>query len=100
MERDVSIAMMGSAMAAAGLLLIFSGFLFTRADQLEPRRGAKYRCTARLGLIPLVTSLICTWLSLKAAEGGAWSASHLGFAFRSVLVLTALYAMLALLLAK
>jgi hypothetical protein len=101
MERDVALAIMGSAMAAAGLLLVFAGFLFARADQYESRRGDKYRLIARLGLIPLVSSLVCTWFSLKAAENFlSWYSLHLALAFTALLIVTGVYAVAALLLAK
>jgi hypothetical protein len=70
MDKEISLGIMGGAVAVAGLLLVFTGFLFARADQYDgSRRGDKYRTIARLGLIPLLASLICTWISLEAAMG-------------------------------
>lgn len=100
MDKEISLGIMGGVLAITGLLLVFTGFLFARADQLEPKRGKKYRLIARLGLVPLVASIVCTWVSLQAAKGGSWSMCYLEYVFDAVLLLTAIYAVVSLLLAK
>ena len=40
-ERDTILAVLSSAIALAGLLLIFSGFLFSKVSSFETRRGAR-----------------------------------------------------------
>lgn len=100
MDKEISLGIMGGVLAITGLLLIFTGFLFTRADQLEPKRGKKYLRIARLGLIPFIASIVCTWISLQAAKGVPWSVCCLEGVFDAVLLLTAIYAVVSLLLAK
>lgn len=100
MDKEISLGIMGGVLAISGLLLVFTGFLFARADQLEPKRGAKYRRIAQLGLVPFVASIACTWMSLQAAKGNTWSMDYLEWVFGAVLLLTAVYAVVSLLLAK
>jgi hypothetical protein len=100
MDKEISLAIMGGVLAIAGLLLVFSGFLFARSDQLEPKRGKKYRLIARLGLVPFVASIACTWISLQASKGNVWSVNSLECVFDAVLFLTSVYAVVSLLIAK
>jgi hypothetical protein len=61
-------AVIGAAMALAGLLLIFSGFLFGQAALFPPETSDSvpngYKAAARGGLIPFAASLIVAVLAL------------------------------------
>ncbi len=54
--------MLGAAVALAGLLLVFSGFLFSQADSLPPESTdnstiRRYKKAARIGMVPFVGCL-------------------------------------------
>lgn len=60
--KDVVIAILGSSVGLAGLLLVFSGFVFAQADGFpkETTDDAiinRYRRVGRAGLIPFLISL-------------------------------------------
>lgn len=61
-------AVIGASMALAGLLLIFSGFLFGQAALFPPETSDKvlngYKAAARGGLIPFAASLVVSVLAL------------------------------------
>ena len=65
--KDVMIAVMGTAVALAGLLLIFSGFLFAQAASFPSTTSDevidRYRNAGRWGLVPFLTALVCASLS-------------------------------------
>jgi hypothetical protein len=60
--KDVVIAILGSSVALAGLLLVFSGFVFAQADSF-PKASTddaiinRYRNVGRAGLVPFLFSL-------------------------------------------
>ncbi len=60
--KDVVIAILGSSVALAGLLLVFGGFVFAQAQGF-PRATTddaiinRYRNVGRMGLIPFLFSL-------------------------------------------
>jgi hypothetical protein len=71
MTKDVVIAVLGAAVGLAGLLLIFSGFLFAQAAAFPPETTDdatinRYRNAGRFGLAPFLLSL------LVAALAFAW----------------------------
>jgi hypothetical protein len=56
-EKDVILAILGSDIAVAGLILVFAGFLMTKADSFEGSRyGDKFNWLALGGLIPIICS--------------------------------------------
>lgn len=95
-ERDVILAALGSDIAIAGLVLIFSGFLVTKAESFEgSRSGDKYNWLAVSGLVPILCSLIAAWMCIDGLQGGAWEADHVLLMLKIVLALTALYAIIS-----
>jgi hypothetical protein len=93
-ERDTILAVLSSAIALAGLLLIFSGFLFAKAASFETKRGDKYRWFGRATLIPVIASLALSWLSIDALDGNQWALAHLLTGLKLILVLTAAFAII------
>ena len=95
--KDVEIALLGGAVALAGLLLVVAGFVFAQANSFPPDSTdddliSHYETAAKLGLIPFLTSLVEAALSLL------WlvRSSHCLFVttvgmFFLLLVLTGLY---------
>jgi uncharacterized membrane protein len=99
-DRDVILAALGSDIAIAGLVLVFAGFLMTKADSFEgSRSGDKFNWLALGGLIPIVGSLAAAWMCVDALQGSEWEASHTLWTLKIVLALTGGYAILSGLLA-
>jgi hypothetical protein len=96
-EKDVALAILGAAIGLAGLLLVFAGFLLVRAAEFQSRRGDIYRIMAKAALAPLLAAFTCTALATWASEGGEWAQHHLYLSFYIVLVISAVYAIIALL---
>jgi hypothetical protein len=94
-ERDAALAVLGASIALAGLLLVFIGFILPRTETYSQQTADKFRWLARAGLIPFMASLFCAWASIWAAQGGHWSGTHLWGVLKLLLVLTAIYAIIA-----
>lgn len=100
MERDVILAALGSDIAVAGLVLVFAGFLATKAESFEgSRAGDKYSWLAVAGLIPIIVSLTAAWMCIDALQGGEWEAGHTLLMLKIVLALTGGYAIISAVLA-
>jgi uncharacterized membrane protein len=96
MERDVILAALGSDIAIAGLVLVFAGFLASKAESFEGSKyGDKYNWLAILGLVPIVTSLVAAWMCVDALQGSEWEAAHTLLALKIVLALTGAYAIIS-----
>jgi hypothetical protein len=93
----VVLGVLSAAAAIAGLLLVFIGFLYSRAESYETRRGNRFRYVAKAGLIPFAVSLICTWLCVDWLTGAVGLYSWIVLGFRIVLVLTFVYGLISLL---
>ena len=91
-SKDLAVAIVGASVALAGLLLVFIGFVFSRADALSSRRGDTYRLAARLGLVPFVMALVCAALGVEYLDGSGNLIYAAVLAFRASLLATALYA--------
>jgi hypothetical protein len=96
-ERDTILATLSSGIALAGLLLIFSGFLFSKAASFETRRGEKFKALAKLTLIPVLTALALTWISILALEGDQWASLHLITFLKVTIGITAIFAIVGIL---
>ena len=66
--KDVIIGILGASGALAGLLLVFSGFVFSQAasfpDTTPDAVIKKYTKAGRLALLPFLGSLVTTLLAL------------------------------------
>ena len=89
-------AVLQSGIGLAGLLLIFSGALLTKASSFESRRGDKYRYLAVITLVPVLAAIALSWLSIYALRGNIWAQYHLLTALEITLGLTAVFAIIAL----
>lgn len=94
--EGIVLGVMDAAVALAGLLLVFIGFLLARADQttLQSRR-VKVKRVAIGGLVPFVACLACVLQSIWAVQGAHLSATLLLGSFKIVLAFTAVYAIIA-----
>jgi len=99
-EKDVILGLLGGHIAIAGLVLVFAGFLWTKAESYEgTRSGDKYNWLAVAGLVPVLSALASAWMCIDAIKGNQWESEHVLLSLQIVLVLTAAYAIISALLA-
>jgi len=99
-EKDVILAVLGNHIAIAGLILIFAGFLLSKAESYEgSRRGDKYNWLAVAGLIPIIAALLSAEICIEALKGWKWGADHALGTLQIVLALTGVYAIISAVLA-
>ena len=97
LERDTILAILSGGIGIAGLLLVFSGFLVSKADSLSPKLGDKYRWVALLSLLPVLTALALAWISVDALDVSClWSRYYLLTLFKIQLAITGGYAIIGL----
>ena len=90
MDRDILLAILQSDLALSGLLLVFAGFLVSKSDSYNTRRGDRYRYAALASGVPIFTAIISAWACVDALGNWHWWGSSLWF-FKAVLALTAAY---------
>jgi hypothetical protein len=95
-DRDTILAVLQTGIGLAGLLLIFSGFLVSKAASYETRRGDKYKLFAKSTLIPVLGALALSWISVDALQGDVWSQYHLITILKIQLGITAAFAIIGL----
>lgn len=96
-DHDTILAVLQSGIGLAGLLLIFSGFLVTKAATFETRRGDKFRYLAIGTLAPVLATLVLSWMGVMALEGSSWAGHHLLTMLKISLALTAIFAIVGIL---
>ena len=95
-QRDAIAAIFGASVDLAGLLLVFMGFVFAKAESFDSVRHAdRYRRMARIGLIPFGVCLICAWCSFDFLHGNGISATAIVVMFRLGIVTMGVYAFVA-----
>lgn len=99
MEKETITTILGSAVGLAGILLVFVGFVYSRAETFEvTRKKEKYRLLAKAGILPFLIAIVSAWLCLEWL--GAPSSSLYNYAilsFQLCLILTGFYGIAALL---
>jgi hypothetical protein len=97
LAKDAIVASFGAAVALAGLILIFVGFVFTRAESMNTvALTKKYKNVARSGFIPLTPLLISAWLCLNYLDGDPTTYRLAVLALRTGLITTVGYAFVVL----
>jgi len=97
-DKDVILAVLQSGIALAGLLLIFSTFLFAKANSYSSARGDKYKLLAKATLLPVLISLALSWVCVDALQGAAWAKDNLLLFVRITLAATAVFAVVGVLI--
>lgn len=101
-DKDIALAIIGAAVALAGLLLVYSAFLVAKAADYDTRRKDKFLSAARWSVAPVLASIFCAWVAVRVLLPGhfahEWASSWLIFTFEIVLALTAIYAIIAVIL--
>jgi hypothetical protein len=86
-----------TSVSLAGLLLVFVGFIYARADQFESaKRADTYRNLARGAVLPLVPAMLCAWMCVSYLQGHVSAYGPAIVCFQISLILTAFYAFVAL----
>lgn len=99
-EKDTTLALLGAAIAIAGLVLVYSGFVLARAAGFsDVRKRKRYERIAKAGLIPVLAALWCALMAIRALRpghwGAQWAANWIILTFEIVLALTGGYAIIA-----
>jgi len=80
--------LLGNDIAIAGLVLIFAGFLLTKAESYEGSRWETNLTGWQMaGLVPIIT-LSCHMDCIDAIKGNQWDANHALVSLQIVLALT------------
>jgi uncharacterized membrane protein len=93
-ERDALLAILQGDLALAGLMLVFAGFVISKAETYQTRGGDRYKYAGLASIIPISTAILSAWASVDAVGGNYWFAASLSF-FKLVLVLTMAYILVA-----
>ncbi len=94
--KDLAVAILGAAVALAGLLLVFVGFVYARGEAMASKRGDRFKHVARAGIAPFLVSLGCAWVCVTFLEGDASALVPAILLFRADLVISAVYAAIVL----
>lgn len=92
-------ALVGAAVSLGGLLLVFSGFLYSRAaafpSTTDDRIIQRFKTVAQLGLIPFALSLVIAGIGSLYYVFGSQITSIVVGAFELLVVLTIVYGIVA-----
>jgi membrane-associated HD superfamily phosphohydrolase len=98
-------ASLGAGIGLAGLLLIFSGFLFAQAaimppDETSDKTLRAYRAVANLALVPFTCSLFLAmsaayWFATPTAKPADWLSLLILRSFIGVTAITIIYGIVA-----
>ena len=99
-DKDIALALLQAAIAIAGLVLVYSGFVAAKgAEKKGNLSGDKYLWLARAAAIPVVAALFCSGMGVRVlipgGWGNGWACAWLIPVFEIVIVLTAIYAIIA-----
>jgi hypothetical protein len=95
--KDIVVAIFGAAVGLAGILLVFVGFVYSRAETMDiARTREKFRRIAKSGIVPFLVSLLCSalclrWMLVPSVVTFCW----VRYSFYVCLVLTTLYGVVA-----
>jgi|SRR6266481_6815128 len=98
MQKDVALGILAAAVTISGLILVFCGFLFSKAAEYSDiRRGDKFRAFAKVGAVPLLASFTSSWVCIMAVQDNTWAVTHGILIFQIALVISAVYSIISLL---
>jgi hypothetical protein len=90
LDKDVILAVLQSAIGLAGLLLVFAGFVITKADSLSGKYAKPAKRVAFFTLLPFLGNLFLAYMSVRALRPSpGWAGCYLLFALDISLGLTA-----------
>ena len=94
MQHQVALAVLGSALGLASVLLVFVAFVYGKSEGIGVvARGRQYRNVARGGFIPFALSMITGWIALTSLQSGAVGTYDLAvIGLQASMVATGVYA--------
>jgi hypothetical protein len=75
-DREMILAILQSDIALAGLTLVFSGFLITKADSFGSRYGDRLKWMAVGGFVPAMLALLAALACILGLQGNVWGAYY------------------------
>lgn len=98
MEKDIALGVLGAVLTLAGLLLVFCGFLVSKASSMsDTNRSSKVMVLAKVGVAPLLLSFAVSWVRIMAIQGNSWAVEHGLLLFKASLAVSAFCSVIALL---
>ena len=99
-DKDEVLAILQAAIAIAGLVPIYSGFVLAKAAGFsDVNKRKRVERIAKGALVPVLAALLCSLMGVRALLpghwGSQWSSNWILFAFEIVLFLTGGYAIMA-----
>jgi hypothetical protein len=94
--KDLVGTILEADVALAGVLLVFVGLVYGRAEDLGSGRGNRFKHVARMGMLPMGLSLWRAWVCVNYLSGDVTLARIVTIMFRSDLILTGFYAFMVL----
>lgn len=78
-NENIALAILQAAVALAGLVLIYSGFMLNKATgYTDTRKAKKFTSLAKWALAPTIMSLFCSFIAVRALMPG-----HIGYSYAS-----------------
>ena len=99
MSTDVQSAILGASLSLAGLLLVFAGFLASRADRFDStKRAVPYSRTAKYAAVPFFLFMAIALVSIRCLENESGRlCPYVSPIFQFAIVLTGLYGFVTIL---
>ena len=99
-DKDEILAVLQAAIAIAGLVLVYSGFVLVKAAEFtDVRKKRKFYRLAKGALVPVLAALFCSFMGVRALLPGhwwsSWASNWILFVFEIVLALTGGYGIIA-----
>lgn len=95
-DKDVTLAVLQSAIGLAGLLLVFAGFLLSKTSSLPDKYAKAFKWLTVSTLLPFVSNLFLAYMSILTLQGSKWAGDYLLAGLEISLGLTALVGIVGL----
>jgi hypothetical protein len=98
-DKDSIIAILGSGVGLAGILLVFIGFIYSHAESFSNvNRKANYRIVAKIGVLPFMAAMASACFCVRWLETNGTSGYSLSvWLFWGTLFSTFLYGVISIL---
>jgi hypothetical protein len=99
-NENIALAILQAAIALAGLMLVYSGFIFSKAASFaDVRKQRRFTVLAKWAFVPTVSSIFCAFVGARALMpghwGNIWALHWLIGVFELVLAISTVYAIIA-----
>jgi len=70
-DKDIALALLQAAVAVAGLVLVYSAFLASKAESMpNQKRARKFALASRFSLVPVVLAIFCALVGVRVLLPG------------------------------